>query len=535
LRRFQLAASLLAVALLAVLVGSAPLAAGARHEEPRIEHVVVIGMDNYHLEDIERMPNLWNFLQQGALSTGAHHPMLPTRTAPDFSSIASGQYPDRHGVLNNTFRAPAFRVGFAYWENLAGLDPPTFLSEAPWKGFNEAGWDVGAVGFEGLVLESKAEVAAAGRDPARLDQYWGLAIHPAEGAPSFGTADIPEVGKEFPKGWENGWAGPPRKHAAITLRMTTLLQAAGVPITFTYVENNHTFCDPRCRELRKDDPQFTSLLEDDDEAFGRFFTDLAALGITPDNTLFVLVTDEGDHYLENHARPVDTRFPPPVIQGSNALLYSDDADGLAAALAASEGIGFVATRAAMGALHIADGHDARTPTFMAFSDPGYTIIRGCQTCFRWNHGTIAPDIVDIWLGVVGPGIRPGRLPAYTDHTDLVPTIRSLLGLPAAPDMDGVPILFDRDDQDLARLREAFKQLNAPLGRFGLAVLARSTRGVRGGPEDRAEADAQIADLAGRRDALVTQIRPVLDGSKHEGRGRIRRLLHQAEEFLREAA
>ncbi len=516
-------------------MGAVPVAAGAKHDEPRIEQVVVIGMDNYHLEDIERMPNLWNFLQQGALSTRAHHPMLPTRTAPDFSSIASGQYPDRHGVLNNTFLTPAFRAGFAYWENLAPLAPPTYLSDPPWKAFNEAGWDVGAVGFEGLVLEGAGEVAAhVGHPvtPAERDRYWGIAIHRADGTAAFGTAEIPALQSEFPKGWENGW-GDPRKHAGITLRMTTLLQAAGVRFTFSYVENNHKLC-TRCPELRPDDPTFAKLLEADDEAFGRFFADLATLGITPSNTLFLITTDEGDHFLENFAQSIDTTFPPPVIQGSNALFYSRDADAVAAALASSDGIGFVATRAAMRALHIADGRDARTPTFMAFAEPEFTIIKGCRDCFRWNHGNIAPDIIDIWLGIVGPGIHPGPITAYTDHTDVVPTIRSLLGLAAGRDLDGVPMLFDPDDHDRARLREAFKQLNAPVGRFGMAVLERSTHGVTGEPEDRAEADARIADLAERRDALVTQIRLVLDGSKPAGPGRIRKLLQQADELLREA-
>jgi arylsulfatase A-like enzyme len=539
MRRMKLSTLL---ALFFLFVGMLPV--HADEENRGISHVIVVGMDNYHLVDIEEhMPNLWGFLQKGALSTSSHHPNLPTRTAPDFSSIAGGHYPDRHGVINNSFflPAPTFRSGFAFWENRAGLIPPTFLNapEAPWNAFNAAGWDVGAVGFEGLVLETRDEVKALiGHPPSRLelDQYLGLAIHHADGSSRFGTAQIPAVAREFPQGWVNDWSGPPRKHAAITLRMATLMQAAGVPVTFAYVENTHTRCDPgkRC-EFDLKAGTFNDLLEADDAAFGRFFRDLAELGITWENTLFVITTDEGDHYLENFARPVPVNDLGPVVVGSNALFYGADADALAGALAGRPGVQYVASRAAMKALHISAGGDARTPTFMAFSDPDSTVQFGTtQNRYRWNHGNIHPDITDIWVGLVGPGIRRGRLTAYTEQVDLIPTIRALLDIPLGSDTDGVAITTAWKHR-LAELRETYKQLNAPLGEFGMDVLRISTAGVKGGPDARAAADERIAELAGTRNDLVAEMRAVLDGASSPDPGDIASLLTEARELLAQAA
>ncbi len=514
-------------ALLLVLSCAAP--SSPRATSSAITHVVVIGFDNYHFDDIQaRMPNLYGFLQKGALSARSHHPGLPTKTAPGFASIASGQYPDRHGVINNSFLAPTSRSGFAYWENLTRRAPATFTSAPPWQGFTAAGWDVGAVGWQGLVLETKEEVAAhLGREPsaAEVDLYRGVAIHRKNGTAAIGTAEIPELGEEFPHGWVNGWDGPPRKHAPITLRMGTRLFQAGVPLVFIYVENTHGRCGaaPPC-QFDLPAGSFNDLLEADDAAFGRFFDELAKLDLTPANTLFVLTTDEGDHYLAGFARAVDVADLQPAVFGSNALFYGGDADAIGAALA-KRGALAVATREAMKALHLASGADARTPALMAFSEPDATYTRGaCATCARWNHGTIHPDIADIWLGLVGPGLRAGPLDAYTDHVDIVPTIRALLGLPPAPDVDGVSIVTGD-----AQLRDAFKQLNAPHGKLAASILRISTRGVVGGAAVRTAADARIRDLATKRDALVTDVRAALESGTSAGE-----LPRRAQDLLAEA-
>ena len=535
------------------LVAALALAISCTAAAPTVEpapakptHVIVVGLDNYHGEDVQRaMPNLWGFLQQGAWTLNTHHTVLPTRTAPGFASIASGQYPDRHGAIYNSFQAPAgtARVGFAYWENLAKLSPPPFLSDPPWVAFNKAGYDVGAIGWQGLVIENKQEAQGLiGREPtaAELDRYWGLAVHRKDGKAEIGTADIRALREVAPDGWLNGWAGPPLKSASITLPLATALLRSGVPVVFAYVENTHQRCTgttPQSCGGNLGKGSFDDLLKADDAAFGAFFADLTKLGITTANSLFVITTDEEDHYLDGYAKVIDTTELQPAVNGAAGLFYGAGADALGEALKARTGIQAIATKAAMKAVHIPTS-DARTPTYVAFSDPDFYFNRGaCSNCGRWNHGTINPDINDFWIGFVGAGVKPGKLGAFTDHPDIVATVRYALGVPPTPDLDGVPVfpaLSRRTSDDVLAARDAYKQVNAPLGSFGAAILKLSTAGVRGGPDARTKADARIVDLVARRDAIVTELRGAIDGSAPRTSDAIKDLVKRANALIDEA-
>ncbi len=508
--------------------------------------VIVIGLDNYHGDDVQRaMPNLWGFLQQGAWTLNTHHTGLPTRTAPGFASIASGQYPDRHGALSNSFQAPAGtgRVGFAYWENVAKLAPPPFLSDPPWVAFNKAGYDVGAVGWQGLVLENKQEAQAyLGREVSNqdLDRYWGLAVHRKDGKAELGTAEVAALREVAPEGWINGWAGPPLKSAAITLPLATALLKSGVPVVFNYIENTHQRCTgmtPQSCAGNLAKGSFDDLLKADDAAFGKFFTDLAALGITTANTLFVVTTDEEDHYLDAYAKIVDITALQPAIGGGAGIFYGADVDGLADTLGRTAGIQSIVTKSAMKALHIPTS-DQRAPTYIAFSDADSYFNRGpCANCGRWNHGTINPDINDFWIGIVGAGVKPGKLNAFTDHADIVATIRYALGIAPTGDLDGVPAfpaLSRRTSDELLAARDAYKRINAPFGDFGTTVLKLSTAGVRGGSDVRAKADTRIADLATRRDAIAAELRGAIDGSAPRAAAALRDLVKRANAIVDEA-
>lgn len=533
-------------AALAFLLSCTAPAPAAEQAPAKPARVVVIGLDNYHGDDVQRaMPNLWGFLQQGAWTLNTHHTGLPTRTAPGFASIASGQYPDRHGAILNSFQAPAgtARVGFAYWENVAKLAPPPFLSDPPWVAFNKAGYDVGAIGWQGLVLENKAEARAyLGRDPTdtELDRYWGLAVHRRDGKAELGTAEIAALREGAPDGWLNGWAGPPLKSASITLPLAATLLKSGVGVVFAYIENTHQRCTgttPQSCSGNLAKGSFDDLLKADDAAFGAFFADLKASAITTANTLFVVTTDEEDHYLDGYAKVIDTTDLQPAINGAAGMFYGANADAIGDALAKRTGIQAIATKAAMKALHTAAG-DPRTPTYIAFSEPDSYFNRGpCTNCGRWNHGTISPDINDFWIGFVGTGIKPGKLTAFTDHPDIVATIRSLLGIVSTADLDGVPVLpalARRSSDELLAARDAYKRINAPFGDFSLAVLRISTAGVRGGADARAKADARIADLATRRDALANELRGAIDGSSVRSADALRDLVKRAAALVEEA-
>src|SRR3954467_11576398 len=53
----------------------------------------------------EVMPNLYAFGQRGIVFTN-HHSVFPTVTRVNTSSISTGSYPERHGLLGNTVFFP---------------------------------------------------------------------------------------------------------------------------------------------------------------------------------------------------------------------------------------------------------------------------------------------------------------------------------------------------------------------------------------------------------------------------------------------
>jgi hypothetical protein len=196
----------------------------------------------------------------------------------------------------------------------------------------------------------------------------------------------------------------------------------------------------------------------------------------------------------------------------------------------------MADQTGMKALHMfTTGDPARNPTFVLFADPNYFITdfpaSTCETCinplFAWNHGDIQKEIAQTWLGLVGPGVRnEGVVPhLWTDHTDVRPTMLSLLGLQDDYDHDGrviieplqewaVPRSLRDQREKLSRVGATYKQINAAFGRFAMDTLAASTRALKSGSDSEdseyAQIQGRIQDLTTQRDALASQMKAALE-------------------------
>jgi hypothetical protein len=190
-------------------------------------------------------------------------------------------------------------------------------------------------------------------------------------------------------------------------------------------------------------------------------------------------------------------------------------------------------------LHMITGDPLRTPSLVAFLQPDYFGFAGATNCtapcvavqpgFAWNHGGIAPEIATTWAGFVGPGVRQlGENDAvWTDHTDLRPTMLTLLGLRDNYELDGRVIteILDpralpsslRANPGLVRtLGAVYKQLNAPFGDVGLAGIDVSTAALQGDDGTYDELEGALSDLTTDRDALASQIRAVLNAAAFGG-------------------
>jgi hypothetical protein len=327
---------------------------------------------------------------------------------------------------------------------------------------------------------------------------------------------------------------------------------------------------------------FVAQLKAYDDAFAAFFTNLSSHGIDKSNTLFVVTVDEGDHFAGgigtpqpdgtlaySHTTCATATCPSNQIGEVNGnlaallpagepsfVVHNDDAPTVYVAgnpsstdpsvrklerdMAAinvndpyaGKSVPLMVSMAdptEMRALHMVNADPARTPTFTLFANPDFFLTTSNPSCggnpcvspgFAWNHGDIQDEIGNTWAGVVGPGVTSHGVDAktWTDHTNLRPTILSLLGLKDDYVPDGrvltetltpkatPPKLKSTTARKLAVL---YEQLNASFGPFSTATLASATKAIAGDDATYTARSAEIAKLTVQRDYVAGKIKSAL--------------------------
>ncbi len=419
-----------------------------------------------------------------------------------------------------------FNSSFLYWTALGGDGKPQMLNElgqtapAPWVPFTRAGCDVGGfsvanIEFERLPDDVNTVFGAASsegveannialRDKANAD-FLGIAIHCALNSPlcSSGKDDVlldepggyvgfkalfgnlhvqPVISPGGPVKDLDGnviqtAAGNPgfpnifSPLATQSLGYAATMLEAGVQVVYLYIADAH---DNRSGSgtFGPGEAGYVAQLKQYDTAFGKFFARLAADGITKDNTLFVVVPDENDHFAGGTPSPAHcdgVNVPCTYAAGQkgeinaviNRLLITQRANGTAfsvhsddaptvyingnpaptdtvtrtmehdldALVATNPRTGntdklskLLADQAEMKLLHMVTASPARTPTLTMFGDDNYFFFTGSggacanqSDCvfvgpnFAWNHGDFQRDITRSWLAMAGPGVqRLGR-------------------------------------------------------------------------------------------------------------------------------
>ena len=523
---------------------------------------------------------------------------------------------------------------------------------APWVPFTRAGCNWGAAGAANTVLENigpdvpkvfgsgSPEAAEVASDPGQaFADFVGIAVHCAKGAgmcsaQNHGRADLlpdepggydgyqalfghkyvaPQITASLPlkdlfgnviqdAAGHVGFPGFDGMFPSVTLSYVAQMQEHGVPVTFGYLSDahdDHGVAGEVHKSFGPGEAGYGQQLRDYDRAFAAFVARLGRDGITKDNTLFVITTEEEDHFVggtpvnpgcDGVTTPcqwthVDCTTPSAdcshnvteVNANLRGLLatragnttpfqvHSDMApafylDGNPARDAAvtrqfERDVGSLTAvnpitgqtdrlsdklvdRVGMDALHMVTGDPLRTPTFVDFLDDDYFGFAGAADCtspcvtapgswshatFAWNHGGYTPDIVRVWAGVVGPGVQHRRDDTtWVDHTDLRPTILTLSGLSDDYSHDGrviteilhakaVPQSLQAHRETLERLGAAYKQINAPLGRFGLDVIKISDTAVRSTNEARyTQLSGALQQLGDERDTIAAQMGTLLE-------------------------
>jgi type I phosphodiesterase/nucleotide pyrophosphatase len=204
---------------------------------------------------------------------------------------------------------------------------------------------------------------------------------------------------------------------------------------------------------------------------------------------------------------------------------------------------YLADPVEMKLLHMITADARRTPTFTLFADPNYLLFTGAANCSTpcvaqrpeaaWNHGDVSPDINTTWLGIVGPGVSHLGVDRHlwSDHTDTRPTMLALLGLQDDYAHDGrvlfealqdsaVPQSLREHRETLTRLAEMYKQINAPVGKLGLASLRISTEALESGSttddSTYTKLENQLIALTDQRNALASQMLKLLEAAAFNG-------------------
>jgi len=285
--------------------------------------------------------------------------------------------------------------------------------------------------------------------------------------------------------------------------LATMLEA-GIPVVYGYISDAHDNHAAGTGTFGPGEAGYEAQLQQYDAAFGKFFDRLAASNITSRNTLFVVTSDENDHFVGGDPSPANcdgvnvpctyskigeinadlsrllaaqkgntSKFtvhsdsaPTVYINGNPSQTdpvtrkFERDVAGLTAInpitgntdklMAALAGV------TEMKLLHMVTADPARTPTFTLFGDEDYFIFSSGSTAdcsagtpcvteppgFAWNHGDFQEDITKTWLGLVGPGVRQLGIKSdlFSDHADVRPTMMALIGIEDDYDHDGRALL-----------------------------------------------------------------------------------------------
>ncbi len=414
---------------------------------------------------------------------------------------------------------------------------------APWVPYTRAGCNFGTVAAANTELENTlpdvalvygkhspeakeaGKTNSSGSDQAQAAaDFMGLAVHCARGsavcARSHGS--VPDVLPDEPGGYHHFRAlygnkflqpvispsGPVRSLGGKVIKdsfgqvgfpgydgmtgpnglaYTLDMQLHGVPVTYTYLSDVHdswTGSGP----FGPGQAGYEHQLKTENAAFGTFFARLAAHGITKANTLFVVTSDEGDHFVGSPPSPsgcngvkvtchyarigevngnltgllaakrITTPFDvnadsAPVIyvhgqpgRGTGSVRALERSAGklTGADLATGKTVhltNYLADPVELRILHMVTADPRRTPTVVLFAKTDFWLQSGATSCGTscfteptgtdaWNHGTVGSQINTTWLGMVGPGVA--RLGAdnsvWSDHTSIQPTMLTLLGL-----------------------------------------------------------------------------------------------------------
>jgi predicted AlkP superfamily pyrophosphatase or phosphodiesterase len=442
--------NILTAAFLTVSVTACSTAPARRHLL-----IVVDGLrPDYVTADV--MPNLTALGKRGIVFN-RHHSVYPTVTRVNASSMSTGTFPDRHGLLGNTVFFP--RVDPTRFLDTSDRNNLLKVADAEGRLLTAAtlGESLQAAGRKMLVVSSGSTGSAFLNNhtvsggailhyqytlPPELGaDMKAIGPPPSEGAPA-GTLDRYAV-DAFLK------VGIPRVDPSVTvmwlsdLDTTAHQQGVGAPATVAVLKQVDS-------EIKR--------VEDGLKAAGLF--DSYDIWVTSDHGFS---TYTGSIDLDTLLKPFAGTLPDgsPRIVTSGGAIYVRDADraaisGIVAELQKTVGVGAIFTRETD-----ADSLDGSVAGTLSFGAVHWNHERSAQILFSpdWTdatnayglrgtsasngtagHGSSSPWDVHNTLMAAGPDLKRGTaIDAPSANVDFAPTFLKLLNIAPPPSMQGRPL------------------------------------------------------------------------------------------------
>jgi arylsulfatase A-like enzyme len=451
-------AALVLASLLATVVSATTQApAVLRPQQPaRTTHLVIV-VDGLRPDYITAalMPRLIRLGQRGIVFT-AHHSVYPTVTRVNASAIATGAYPETHGLLGNTIYIPGVNA-------TRGLDTGSRANlEAVAR---SEGRLLTAPSFGEILQRAgrKVLVVGAGTSGAAF-----LLNHTVAGGPvlhheftlpqDFAAHVLEKLGPPPPNARPNA----ARNRRAVDAYLTLGLDEIDPDVAFMWISDPDT----TAHELGIGSATTRSALALVDAEIGRIEDTLASKGLL-DRTNLIVTSDHGfsthtgtlklEELVQPFARPLADGSPDIVVaEGAVHFRASPDPSRVAAIVAALQkrpevGAIFTAGRAA-------NAIEGQVPGTLSFDVVRWKHPRSAPILVAANwtrdrneagfegestqsgvagHGTSSPHDIHIPLMAAGPDFREHAVSdAPTSNADLAPTLLRLLGISAPREMTG---------------------------------------------------------------------------------------------------
>jgi arylsulfatase A-like enzyme len=403
----------------------------------------------------EVMPNLYAFGQRGIVFTN-HHSVFPTVTRVNTSSISTGSYPERHGLLGNSVFFPA-------------IDPTRFLDTSDRSQMVRVNT---ATDGNLLMATTMGEaLQATGRkllvvSAGSTGSSFLLNHKVSGGAILHMDYAIPESLNQVVE----DQLGPLAKNSpsdVLNRRAVDLFFKVGIPrVDPTVTVLWFTDPDTTAHEKGIGDPETVDCLKNVDAQFKRVEDGLSALGQLNAYDIWVtsdhgFTTHTGGAPLQDLLKPFARPMPdgsPRLVNGGDGAIYVRDHDKgdiarIVEALQHAPRVGAIFTAAATpGSL------DGWAPGTLSFNVIRWTHDRSGDIMASpdWNdevnahgfrgatsaggvagHGSSSPFDVHNTLMAAGPDLkRTAEIGTPTGNVDLAPTLLTMLGVAVPPSMEG---------------------------------------------------------------------------------------------------